>query len=296
MLRPAAAELAAATQEGKILRFPRTVRRWAMPIATAASMVLAVGLATTMQKIERLEGALLDEHQRSEKFAGLRIELEERLDAATATQCLGVALQQQRESADAELKELRASLRSELADREARIAELSKALLDVPHLLPFFELRGWERERIRGRQPTVLRLGDDARLLALALEVEDPEPYLRYRLQIVVKGSGEVIWETDELVKKGRWLSLVLPSGFFAGGTQYELRIAGLMGEEVVELEEPSTPSKPRPREPTSQKASRVASARKRAATTAPPCPPRSLSNAREKPSASQNATAARAC
>ncbi len=67
---------------------------------------------------------------------------------------------------------------------------------------------------------------------------EDPEPYLHYRLQIVVKGKGEVIWETDELIKKGRWLSLVVPPRFFEGGTQYELRLAGLMGEEVVELEE----------------------------------------------------------
>ena len=238
-LRPAAAELATPAPEGKLLRFPRTVRGWAVPLAAAASVVLAVGLATTVREIGRLEDALHDEHLRSEEIAASRSELEAQLDAvASAADQLDAALRELRAASDAALEELRTGLRRQLADRGARIAELSKAFLAEPHLLPLFELQRWERDRSRIGQPTVLPLGDDARLLGLAVEVEDPEPYLRYRLQIVAKGQDEVIWETDELVKKGRWLSLVVPSGFFEAGTQYQLRLAGLMGEEVVELEE----------------------------------------------------------
>jgi len=192
-----------------------------------------------MREIGRLENALRDEHQRSEEIAATRSELEAKLDAsASETDRLDAALRELRASSDVAFEDLRASLRRQLADRGARIAELSKALLAEPHLLPLFELQRLERDRTLSGQPTVLPLGDDARLLGLAVEVEDPEPYLRYRLQIVAKGKDELIWETDELVKKGRWLSLVVPSGFFEVGTQYELRLAGLMGEEVVELEE----------------------------------------------------------
>ena len=238
-LRPAAAELATPAPEGKLLRFPRTVRGWAVPLAAAASVVLAVGLATTVREIGRLEDALHDEHLRSEEIAASRSELEAKLDAAASeAERLDAALRELGASSDAAIEELRASLSRRLADRAARIAELSKALLTEADLLPLFELQRLDRARTLVGQPTVLPLGEDARLLGLAVEVEDPEPYLRYRLQIVVKGKGEVIWETDELVKKGRWLSLVVPSGFFETGTQYELRLAGLMGEEVAELEE----------------------------------------------------------
>ena len=142
-----------------------------------------------------------------------------------------------RESSEAVSEELRSS-RAELADREARMAELSNAVSAEPHLLPFVELKGLERQRSSRGQPKVIRLDSRAPFLALALEVEDPEPYLRYRLQIALKGTDDVVWQTDELVKQGRWLSLVLPSGYFEGETQYELRLAGLMGERVVELEE----------------------------------------------------------
>ncbi len=124
-------------------------------------------------------------------------------------------LEELRETSDATLGELR----RKLADSGARIADLMTAFPDRPVQLPFFELQGWERDRSSRGLPVELGLSGDARLLALALEVEDPEPYLRYRLRIAARHSGEVVWETDELVKQGRWLSLVLPSGFLEEDT-----------------------------------------------------------------------------
>ncbi len=72
----------------------------------------------------------------------------------------------------------------------------------------------------------------------MAFEIADPEPYLRYQLRVTVRQTGEEVYRTDELVKKGSWLSLVLPSGYLADDTVYELRFGGTMGAEVTELKE----------------------------------------------------------
>lgn len=242
-LLPAVAELTA-PPPGKLLRFPggkqmagvRQVARWALPLAAAAAgVVLALQLATSSREVDRLAEALRAEQQHRQEIAASNNELEERLGVADAAKRrLDATLEELRETSETALEELR----RELSERGERITELTRAFPDRPVQLPFFELQGWERDRSSRGLPIELGLGGDARLLALALEVEDPEPYLRYRLRIVARHSGKVVWETDELIKQGRWLSLVLPAGFLDDETQYELHLAGLMGGEVTELKE----------------------------------------------------------
>ncbi len=108
------------------------------------------------------------------------------------------------------------------------------ALFQLPQLdLPFVHFHGLPAVRGPDR-PKIIPA--TARRIALVLEVVDPEPYPRYRLEIRREDSKELIWADDELTRPESELSLDLPVSLFSTGS-YLLRVYGLSGSEAVFLQ-----------------------------------------------------------
>ena len=100
--------------------------------------------------------------------------------------------------------------------------------------LPFTFLKDGRR---RGEHPVPIAEG--APRVALVVEVIDPEPYERYRLRIVDREKdGALVWQSDQLLRRGSVLSLSLPSSLFDAG-YYDMLLYGI-GEDgsEVKLEE----------------------------------------------------------
>ena len=75
------------------------------------------------------------------------------------------------------------------------------------------------------------------RYFALILEVTDPEPYPRYRLEIRDEPTGAMVF-SGELVKTGiTEVSVALPRRLLAAG-EYQLSLYGLHGGQEAELVE----------------------------------------------------------
>ncbi len=103
--------------------------------------------------------------------------------------------------------------------------------------LPFAWLHPLENddpERPRGR--TTITVHEGARLFVLVLEVVNPEPYLRYRLEIR-PGDGEEVW-AREVAKTGPAEVIVALPRSWLGPGDYQLRLLGLDGEESQVVEE----------------------------------------------------------
>ena len=89
--------------------------------------------------------------------------------------------------------------------------------------LPVSFLRGG---RTRGAH--LVQIPEGALRIALVVEVIDPEPYERYRLEIRDRErDGALVWESDRLLRHGSVLSLSLPSSLFDAG-HYDLFLHGI--------------------------------------------------------------------
>lgn len=109
-----------------------------------------------------------------------------------------------------------------------KLAFLEDELRETPHLnLPVIWLTADEGVRGEG-DPFVVP--SEARRLALLLEVASPKQFPRYRVNLIQKERGEVVWASDELVESGSELSFDLPRSLLTTGS-YELGIFGLGAE-----------------------------------------------------------------
>ena len=104
------------------------------------------------------------------------------------------------------------------------------ALVDLPFawLSPLEEPRG---------EVKTLSVSAVASYLVLILEINDPEPYSRYRLEIR-EGSTNAEVFASELSKTGvTEVSVALPRRLLAAG-EYQLRLYGLRGTQAELVEE----------------------------------------------------------
>ncbi|MCP3959120.1 MAG: hypothetical protein GY719_14815 [bacterium] len=133
-----------------------------------------------------------------------------------------------------EIAELRAAGEQAEQEHRRRVEELEASSRPRPRLnLPFVVLVA-----ARTRSPeAVQELPSGASEVALILQLEDPEPALRYRLRVVRRATGETVWSSDDLRPLGAELSLTLPGSLLPAG-DYVIRLRGLgAGQEGPEEE-----------------------------------------------------------
>ncbi len=209
-----------------VRRRPWTSAGWLT--AVAASAALLIGALWSVRQLQHLQGQLTAKDQEVAAIEQTKSELEEQL-----------------ESSGREVEELRGELQTmtdaseELAERNRQVAKLRREIAASPlhgvlANLPVAFLRGG---RTRGEHPVPIPEGTPR--VALVVEVIDPEPYERYRLQIVERRTdGALVWESDQLRRHGSVLSLSLPTSLFDAGS-YDLFLRGIdeQGREI-KLEE----------------------------------------------------------
>ncbi len=189
--------------------------------AVAASAVLAMGAFWSLRQVDRLQDRLLEKDRRVAAVS-------EELDRTKS------GMEEQLAAAGREVEQLRGEVESmtdasdELAHSQGLVARLRQELASSPASgvlanLPVSFLRGG---RTRGEHRVPIPEG--APRLALVVEVIDPEPYQRYRLEILDREKdGVLIWQSDRLLRRGSVLSLSLPSSLFDPG-YYDLYLHGI--------------------------------------------------------------------
>ncbi len=205
---------------GKVLTFGRPSSWQAASglLALAASALLVTSLVLT-RRLERAERA----HE--SVAAAHRLELAEREERQRDLEA------GHRRSLDRlEEEAQRAAL-----EKQQRIAELEAAVEPKPLVnLPFVVLA---TAQLRGGAET-LQVAPQAGWILLILQVENPEVYSRYRLDIREQTSQRRVWRSSDLEVTGlAELSVALPRALLPDG-RYELRLDGLRDGRAEQLME----------------------------------------------------------
>jgi hypothetical protein len=153
---------------------------------------------------------------------------------------------------EAELQRLRTETRGERSD-PGTVPGSPAALEDAAPRpltnLPFVWLG--PSETTRGPAP-VLTVAPSATLILIVLQVDDPEPRRRYRLDVHAVRTGQEAWSGGGLVKTGvSELALALPPALLPTGA-YSLRLYDERAPRAVHAEyalriEHGRPASPRP-------------------------------------------------
>ncbi len=212
----------AAQGAGKIVALrPSRWRSTAWPLAIAASVLLVVNVVLVRQRsIPDQRGGVID--ARLEELA--RQEQEQRL---------------LKERHRRELARLEDERRRTEHQREQRIAELEAALEASarPKAVTNLPLVVLALGQLRGGGDSV-EVAPDASHLMLILQVDDPETYSGYRLDIREQDTEREIWRDSGLVaSRLSELTVLLPRGLMPAG-RYELRLHGLRGDLSEQLME----------------------------------------------------------
>ncbi len=210
-------------------------RRWASAgrlYAVAASAVLAMGAFWSLRQMDQLQRQLLAKDRQVATVT-------EELDRTKS------GMQDRLAEAGREVEQLREEVQGmtdaseELEQSKGLVTRLRQELASSPAAgvlanLPVSFLRGG---RTRGEHRVDIPEG--APRVALVVEVIDPEPYARYRLEILDREKdGVLIWQSDTLLRRGSVLSLSLPSSLFDPG-YYDLYLHGIDDDaSEVKLEE----------------------------------------------------------
>ena len=208
--RPAEPEQESAETSGIVLPFRRPWHRLSMsgPLAAAASVLLVVtlGLGGRLVRVTSDHEVVVAE-QRDELA---RLEQERRRLAEDHRQDLARLQDEQQRTA---------------REHRQRIAKLEastrpKAMTNLPLIiLAAGQLRG-DGDRIE--------VAPDASHLMLILQVDDPEVYSRYRLDLREQASKRRVWRDSGLeASRLSELTVLLPRSLVPDG-QYELRLYGL--------------------------------------------------------------------
>lgn len=230
VLIPARAALTAAPAMAPVVPIRRRAAFFGNPLAMAASILLMVSMG--------LAGGLLWQDRRIDVLAEERARTEQQL-------------RQERERLTEELRRAEEAHRRELAETEhkaeealqrdrQRIADLEQRLEDTrrPETLLNVPLVGLSpRDPVRGEIEEVT-FPAKAGFLFLLLSVTDMRPFPSYRLEVVTKDTGGVVWKGEGL-KTGqiKEVSLVLPRDALFPG-DYRLRLYGLKDGKAELVEE----------------------------------------------------------
>jgi hypothetical protein len=198
------------------------------PYALAASVLLMVTLGLT--------GGLLWQDRRLDNLASERARTEKEL-RQERERLARVEEQHRRQLTEAEQRaeEARRQDQERIAELERRLEDVPRpeALLNVPlvDLGPKDPVRGEIEERI---------LPEGVDLFFLLLSIADTRPFPSYRLEVVNKDTGRVVWKGEGLkASRLNEVSLALPRDELPPG-DYQLRLYGLKNgkaEEVGEYE-----------------------------------------------------------
>jgi hypothetical protein len=139
---------------------------------------------------------------------------------------------------EAELQRLRAEPRREGADTGA-----PRPLINLPFV--------WlgPSETLRGPAPAVTLAPQDS-MIVIVLQVDDPAPHRRYRLDVRAARTRQTVWSEHGLIKTGvSELAVILPRTLLPAG-EYSLHLhdepAGARAEYTLRIEH-GPPARPRP-------------------------------------------------
>jgi hypothetical protein len=232
VLIPARAALIAAPAKTPVVPLRRRPAFFGNPFALAASVLLMVSLG--------LGGGVLWQDRRIEVLARERARTEQEL-------------RQERERLAGELRRAEKAHRRELNETERkaqearqrdweRIAELEQRLEDASRPesqlnVPFVALS--PRDPVRGEEIEELALTAKTGLFFLILSVVDTRPFSTYRLEMVNKKTGRVVWKGEGLKTGGdlNEVSLLLPRDALSPG-DYRLRLYGLKNRKAEQVGE----------------------------------------------------------
>ena len=223
---PAKPRAEAETDEpGRVVPLHRPKAWGAIALAAAASLIMALALGYGLGFIkpagsddgERL--ALIDRLQ--DQLA--RLELERQQLETSLRQDLA-RLEDEGQRAVLEYQQQIARLEAEIES-----AKLPKALTNLPLVILAAGRRADEHE---------IAVAQAASHLMLILQVDDPEIYSEYLLDIRDQATGRQVWSDRELEpSRLSELTALLPRGLMPNG-RYELRLSGLRGEQSVPVME----------------------------------------------------------
>lgn len=230
VLIPARAALTAAPGMAQVVPIRRRAAFFGNPLAVAASVLLMVSLG--------LAGGLLWQDRRIEVLAEerARTEKELRRERERLTGELRRAEEvHRRELTETERRaeEARQRDRERIAKLEQRLEDSrrSEALLNVPYV--GFSSNSTERGEIKE-----VTFPAKTGVLFLLLSVTDKASFPTYRLEVVSKDSGGVVWKGEGLkTSQINEVSLVLSRDVFSPG-DYRLRLYGLKGGKAELVEE----------------------------------------------------------
>ncbi len=201
-------------QTGKVVAFPsRSPGAFSDPLMIAASVLLVLALG--------LGGGLVWQHRESQRLVASHQALEENVQAREDRYRREVAeLERERQQAEE-------GYRRQLA--ELRLL-LEGAVPSAPHVnLPVVFLNPLETLRSEGES---LLIPAEAQRVALVLHLTGSQPFPRYRLEIVGRGTGKKVWSIDGLTENtASELSFDLPRSYLSSG-DYRLDLYGLSGGE----------------------------------------------------------------
>lgn len=221
VLIPARAALTAAPAMAPVVPLRRRPALFGNPLALAASVLLLVSVA--------LAGGLFWQDQRLEDFAAQREQAREEL-------------RRERERLTGELRRAEETHRRELTEKERRaeetrqrnqerISELERRLEETrrPESLlnvPLVDLS--PRDPVRGEEIKEIPIPEKAGFFFFLLLMGDMRPFPSYRLEVVSKETGRVVWKGEGLKASDlHEVSLVLPRDALPPG-DYRFRLYGL--------------------------------------------------------------------
>ena len=136
------------------------------------------------------------------------------------------ARQRELEATGAENEQQARALRERVADLDRRLVEAERVPAVVNPVLAFFSQ---PEEARRGKVEVTLR--PEQSYVIVLLELREPSPAPRYRLEVRVKGADAVIWTTDRLVvQKPGEIRVGLPVRVLKPG-EYELEVLAPEGD-----------------------------------------------------------------
>ncbi len=219
-------------EPANVVQFPgRWHRAWRPALAAAALLAVALPVGW---RFSQMDQALEAERARLAAVQQEYTAAQEEYQAqATEFGRLESLVEEARRASESALGEVRS-----LTEVRKNLEEsLARALKDrVVVNLPSFVLGGDSRRRANQQVPDVINPGDAERF-TLSVEVVDPDPYDRYQIRLS-KVGGEKVWSNDELqTLGGKWLRLDFPTMLLERGVEYEIRVDGISGGRVEELE-----------------------------------------------------------
>ena len=194
-----------------------------LAVAASILLVLTLGLARELARSARQQEHSVREHEAvvtEQRQALARLEDERRRLAESHAQDLA-RLEDERQRLDSEH-------RQRIAELEA--ASRPGARINLPLLiLAAGQLRSAAAD---------IEVAPDASSLMLILQVEDPDAYPRYRLEITESDGGRRVWSDSGLTpSRLSELTVLLPRGLVPDGS-YQLRLYGLRGDRPARLME----------------------------------------------------------